>query len=156
MRVFTRSVTCFLWGWLTWKACWPWAETNGNLIFDLVFSILAHNPSVTLMSVCVITPLPGSSEVWACLCSPLYRSPLLLDGRLVQPSGRYFRGAPHLIEFSGSSFGPSVMSLPALIPVAFTSLQRRRPKKQREQERESWSVVTRQLANNMAAAIEDD
>lgn len=50
------------------------------------------------------------------------------------------------------------MSIPALIPVALTGLQRTRQKKKgrRKDERESWTVLLGELANNMAAASEDE
>lgn len=67
-----------------------------NEISLILFSLLTHTSCVTLISVSLISPLPGFSEGWARLCSPLHLSPLLLDGCLVQPSGWYFREAPRL------------------------------------------------------------
>lgn len=135
-----------------WEQCWLWVEMNRNLISGFVFYSIF--PVTNLSSSCI---LRGVSLF--VLCSSSLSSS---TGWMSRAAIWFvFEGTPPFSGwFSGSAFGPPVMSLPALVLVALTSLQRRRQKKRgggrRKQERESWTVVIRQLSNNMAAASEDD
>lgn len=142
--VFMRCVTCFFASCQRGNNIGFGAKRNGNLIFDFIF--YSNIFPVTLLSGSLICGLPEP------VCVLLFISLLCWMDVSYSHLAGIWGELPFSVWFSGSA----VMSIPALIPVALTSLQRPRQNNGGEEERESWTVVIGELSNNMAAASEDD